>query len=224
MSRPVRNLLGMAFGRWKVIAAADRNPKYINQPVWRVVCTCGNERSVLANALLSGKSLSCGCYMKDMLAARGVKHGLARTTEYQVWAAMRHRCLNPKSKAYPNYGGRGITICDRWLDVGNFVADMGPKPSPDHSIDRIDNDGPYCKENCRWATTKVQNDNRSISRSVTYKGVTKSVYDWSLETGIKYTTIIRRLDDWMWSVERTLTQTPKSTKEARTRNLKGQYA
>lgn len=152
---------------------------------------------------------------------RACKHGLSRTPEYAAWAAMRHRCEVPTSQAYRNYGGRGIVVCQEWSDVRRFVADMGPRPSRSHTLDREDNDGPYCKSNCRWATVKDQNANRSISRRLEAFGETKSVADWCSQFGIKYTTLLARIERWGWSVEKSL-QTPTGS-IIKTRNELGQY-
>ena len=137
---------------------------------------------------------------------------------------MRHRCLSPMNSAYPRYGGRGVLVDPSWDDVRVFVRDMGTRPSPSHSLERVDNDGPYSKENCVWATRKEQNDNRSISKKVTLNGVTKSVSDWAEDTGIKYTTLLRRLFDWGWPPEKALSLSAAESRARRDRNQKGQYA
>lgn len=153
-----------------------------------------------------------------------VFHGLSRTPEYAAWASMRHRCQVPSAAAYPRYGGRGIGVCEAWSSVAQFVKDMGPRPSPLHTLEREDNDGDYSPGNCRWATVAEQNKNRSVSRFVEHQGVTRTVQEWSTLTGIKYTTILRRIDNWGWGVEKALTQTPTITKAQRARNERGQYA
>lgn len=114
---------------------------------------------------------------------------------------MRQRCLNPSAKSFPGYGGRGIKICDRWLEsFENFLADMGPRPSAKHSLDRQDNDGDYTPDNCRWATAREQILNRRNSRLVEYKGETRPLTEWCKLTGVSYSAAIQRLDNG-WPVE-----------------------
>jgi len=121
-----------------------------------------------------------------------MKHGMHGTKTYQVWKSMRERCLCKTSRAYNRYGGRGITICERWESFENFYADMGDRPEG-KTIDRIDNDGPYSPENCRWATDIEQANNKRNNRLLTYKGKTQTVPQWARELGIKTGTIAVRL-------------------------------
>ena len=128
------------------------------------------------------------------------------TVEYRIWAGMKTRCLNPKHPWFHRYGGRGIKICQRWLDsYENFLADMGRRPSPRHTLERKDNDGPYSPENVIWATRKTNSRNRSNTHWLTFQGVTLSVTTWAERTGISRVVLFRRLYK-DWSVERTLTQ------------------
>ena len=131
------------------------------------------------------------------------RHGQTGTPLYGRWKNMRQRCLDPKSSGFYKYGARGITICERWNRFENFAADMGEPPTAQHQIERIDNDGPYSPENCRWATPKEQARNRRSSRLLTFQGKTQTLAAWSEELGLGHATIILRLKAG-WSVERAL--------------------
>lgn len=157
------DLSGQRFERLLVIKPMPRLGNTY-QSIWHVRCDCGVEKfAVSYGSLMSGKTRSCGCLRKELASYRGpakyYKH--QSNTLYVIYRGMRNRCLDPKCAAYPNYGGRGITICQRWLDSFEaFVDDMGEKPSSEHSIDRINPDGNYEPENCRWATAIQQSQNR----------------------------------------------------------------
>ncbi|HDX9500141.1 TPA: AP2 domain-containing protein, partial [Bacillus thuringiensis] len=136
-----------------------------NKTMWNCLCDCGNERVVDGYSLSKGSSKSCGC--------NNIKHGMKHTPEYNIWGLMKSRCSNLNDSGWENYGARGITVCERWLDFSNFIEDMGERPSPEHSLDRIDVNGNYCKANCRWATHLEQAHNKRTSKNNTtgYKGV-----------------------------------------------------
>lgn len=148
---------GGRFGRLLVIDTAPVSHKPVR---WRCRCDCGNEKIVVAGELTRGRVRSCGCLQRETLARANRKHGHVGsghgTPEWNAWSCMRKRCTNPRHKFYRLYGGRGITICERWKDFMTFFADMGRRPSPRHSLDRIDNDGNYEPSNCRWATKAEQ--------------------------------------------------------------------
>lgn len=120
------------------------------------------------------------------------------------WIRMRERCFNPKCPAYPNYGGRGITVCDRWLSFKCFVEDMMDGFSSELTLDRIDNNGSYSKENCRWATREVQNNNTRQNNYIEFNGQSKTLPQWARELGIKRSTLAQRLHVYKWSIEKTL--------------------
>jgi hypothetical protein len=155
------DLTGKTFGRLDVIGRVDPSPYKSREHAWQVRCKCGESFVTRGYSLRVGDTTSCGCARKERIGNLNKSHGRAKTTEYRIWAMMRVRCLNKANKAYQWYGGRGITICDRWLSsFENFFSDMGKRPSPKHSIDRINHNGNYTPENCRWADTKTQGRNR----------------------------------------------------------------
>jgi hypothetical protein len=180
---------------------------------WICQCDCGTVCSVASSPLRTGRTNSCGCWQRVAGALARRTHGLTeKVPEYQVWLGMRGRCLNQNIWNYHKYGGRGITICPEWGDFARFYADMGPRPSPKHSIDRVDNDGPYAKANCRWATATEQVRNRSITRRYVSDGLALTLKEWAEKTGISKNTLGARIFRQGWSIERALTPVPLSLK------------
>ncbi len=186
------DLAGQQFGRLTVVDFAGRG-KW-NQRQWNCICACGKARVVNTAELSNGKTRSCGCLHREMSSKQLTTHGLCRTPEYKVWKRMIERCYNPSRNHYEDYGGRGISVCDHWRSSpANFLKDMGPRPTPTHEIDRIDNNGNYEPGNCRWATRKAQNRNRRSNRHLTHNGDTMTVADWSDKIGISQQLIYARL-------------------------------
>lgn len=143
--------------------------------------------------------------MTNVWVARNFKHGQARTVVYRIWTNIKYRCYKKGSQSYHKYGARGIIVCDRWLNsFENFIKDMGPRPSNKHSIERLDNNGNYEPTNCKWATTKEQQNNTSRSRRIEYNGVIKTLSQWGGVYGMQAQVIGKRLDKG-WSVEKALT-------------------
>jgi hypothetical protein len=155
------DIAGQRFGRLLVLSYAETRQK---KAYWLCRCDCGAERVVCGGNLRKGTSQSCGCLHNEGMVERFRKHGEGGhpwTPEYRTWRALRNRCRSPKGQTDSRYGGRGIKVCERWEDYEAFLADMGRRPSPKHSIDRWpNNDGDYEPGNCRWATTTEQRLNQ----------------------------------------------------------------
>lgn len=171
--------------------------------MWNCVCDCGNESVVLGTSLRIGKTRSCGCLSVEKVIERSTSHGMCKCKEYESWVGIKKRCTNKNSKDYKNYGGRGIKICERWLNsFENFYEDMGKKPTNKHSLDRIDNNKGYSKDNCRWATRKQQNRNTRMNVFYEFRGKKRTLVEISEITGINRTTIWYRINKHGWSEER----------------------
>ena len=192
-----KDLTGQKFNRLTVIERdTSRKGTY-----WICKCDCGDTKSIRASNLTTGRTHSCGCWY----AETNITHHLSSVPEYQTFMSMKARCYNPKNKQYADYGGRGIRICDEWLDsFETFYADMGTKPSKTHSIDRINVNGIYEKSNCRWATVAEQNSNTRSNRLITHNGITLTLSQWADKTGIHRKTIQSRLEN-NCSIEEALT-------------------
>ncbi len=195
------DLVGRRFGRLVALERTERHGK----ATWRCRCDCGAESVVVRGNLLHGTTRSCGCLKREVTAKGAhVTHGATRGTyaqfprEYGVWRTMISRCTNPNVKRYGRYGARGIRVCERWLhDFATFFADMGPRPSPKHSIERKNTDGHYEPDNCCWATHRAQMNNTSTNRRITAFSRTLTVAEWMRETGLSRATISKRLDRGM---------------------------
>jgi hypothetical protein len=202
-----KDLDGCEFGRLKVIGFAGYEHELT---YWFCKCECGKLIRVRGGSLKMGHTTSCGCYLKELNSCLSTTHGHARfgtnTSTYRSWRAMINRCTNEKLDNFNNYGGRGITVCNRWLkSFENFLADMGEKPSKKHSIDRIDVNSNYSPVNCRWATQKEQSNNRRSNILITYNGTTQTAAQWADELGVKRQLLYRRL--WNgWDIERAFFQ------------------
>lgn len=187
-----KDLVGQRFGRWAVTAYGGPGT---SGATWVCVCECGTARRVNANALLAGWSQSCGCLARE-INSRRVTHGHAtggkHSPTFVVWHSMRARCGNPKHPSFHNYGGRGIKVCERWESFEAFLEDMGERPKG-MTLDREDNDGDYCPQNCRWVSMKDNSNNRRNNRLLTLHGKTHTVAQWAALTGIKEGTIRARL-------------------------------
>jgi hypothetical protein len=153
------DITGRRFGQLIVLHFAGRQSRPGYQTVWLCRCDCGIEKTILGANLRHGRSNSCGKH-KNAHNRTHNESNQNRTPEYASWIAMRDRCRNPNNKAFKWYGGRGIKVCERWDKFENFISDVGRKPSPKHSLDRINTNGPYSPENCKWSTQSEQVINR----------------------------------------------------------------
>lgn len=171
--------------------------------VWICRCDCGNEKGIRSHALRTGATKSCGCKSSQYRGEKMIRHGHSkkrnRTREYSSWSAIISRCTNENDKFYSKYGGAGIFVCDRWLLFDNFLEDMGIRPQGT-SIDRINNDDGYYKENCRWATRKEQQRNRSANRWFMFRGEMVIFVELCERFKINQSTVIARLKRG-WGVE-----------------------
>ena len=187
------NMIAQRFGRLTVIERVSQ-PR---QPVrWLCHCSCGNEITVAAGCLRSGNTRSCGCLRAETSRQRMTTHGATanrvRSPENIAWKHMRARCLNPRTREYPRYGGRGITICERWSKFENFLADMGPRPKGT-SLDRTDNSGNYEPGNCRWATPMQQGANTRRNHLVMYQGERMILAEAIRRSGVSIPGVKRRI-------------------------------
>lgn len=213
--RPFRDLTGMKFHRWTVNKHAGRvfSPCGTATQIWHCTCDCGAEKIVRGPSLTAGNSKSCGCWNLEVLRNRAVTHGMSKTRTYESYLGMIKRCYDPEHNRFPRYGGRGIKVCDRWLEsFENFLEDMGECPSA-MSLDRVDNDGDYCPQNCKWSSATEQARNRVSNRTLEYGGMSKTVAEWGEYTGLGWSTLNGRLQNG-WNVEDTLTRPKRLTGRA----------
>lgn len=191
---------GHRFGR---LIALDRIGRQKNGvAVWRCRCDCGAEKDVTQANLVSGMVRSCGCLVVDTFTT----HGMTDSPEYRAWCHMKERCSNPRVHNFHRYGGRGIRVCERWIDsFENFLADMGERPSPRHTLERKDRDKGYEPGNCTWATSREQALNRHTNRILTFRGEAKPLTVWCDAFGISPKIVGTRLRRG-WTVERALTE------------------
>lgn len=178
---------GQRVGRWTILEFSHKGTDGALH--WRAVCDCGTQRVVRGGSVLSGRANSCGCLIREAHTT----HGMSKTPTFKSWESMRARCENPNDPSYARYGGRGIKVCRRWWESFEaFLEDMGERPEG-HTLDRIDNDGDYAPENCRWATHLEQQRNTRSSRRITVNGETLPVIEWAKRAGLPYQLVLNRL-------------------------------
>lgn len=195
------DLVGRTFGRLTVVkrSGTDRYGK----AQWECQCACGNIKTVNGNNLRSGGTTSCGCRSKEQMKNLKLTHGKHYTSEYSIWAGIVKRCTNSKCKNFKNYGGRGITMYPGWMaSFQDFYDYVGPRPSVEHSIERIDNNLGYIPGNIKWATKAEQNNNRRSNHNITFNGKTMNLKQWAKELGIKRTTLNSRIVLMGWPIEK----------------------
>lgn len=202
------------YGRLLVLKRLPRLPTRTGA-LWLCLCDCGKETKAESYKLTSRGKASCGCGVTAATAARSTKHGLRHDPIYTAWINMRGRCENQNRPDYHYYGGRGITICPRWLSkdgFANFVTDMAPRPEGG-TLERIDVNGPYSRENCCWASRKQQGNNKRNNVRLTWAGETMTVPEWAALRGIFPFTIHARLRSYGWTVGEALGFEPPPIKK-----------
>lgn len=200
-------MIGQAFGDLIVTEAARSRAN--RGAFWLCKCVCGAIVDVAGCSLRSGHTKSCGCRNRRLSSERFTTHSSSRTPEYGVWCWMKQRCCNQRATHYDRYGGRGITVCERWRmphhGFSNFLKDMGPRPTSKHTIERFDNEGNYEPTNCHWVTRQRQANNTSKTVFITHNGVTCSLHDWARSLGLSPRTLRSRFVTLGWSAEKSLT-------------------
>lgn len=195
---------GSKFGRWTVtnnIPSRDKKNCF-----YECRCECGTVRFVRPSSLINATSLSCGCTTRQTNKILNTKHGFYYHPLYHTWQGMMHRCYNSKDPRYKHYGGRGISVCDYWHNVANFIHDNESLNYQGKTIDRIDNNAGYSPDNCRWITMKEQCLNRRSNILITYKDVTQTLCEWSKSLGLGYMFLYQRIRKQHLSVEEAFTK------------------
>jgi hypothetical protein len=203
------DLTAKRFGKLTALQDVGRNKR---GRIWQCICDCGNVVQSVSGYLKNGHKRSCGCLHAEVAKATKEKHQThGHTTkerkqlasEYHAWASMKSRCLNKNTKSFKRYGGRGISICDRWMSFENFFFDIGPKPSSKHSLERLNTNGDYEPSNCVWADAFQQASTRTNVRAISAFGKVMTSAAWARETGISATVIRNRIDSG-WQPEKAL--------------------
>lgn len=196
-------MIGQRFGRLVVVSAADRKDGYAR---WKCLCDCGATTEARTGDLKHGNTSSCGCLRRELTGNIRRTHGLSKTSLHNTWELMRSRCSNPNNKCWQDYGGRGIKVCERWENsFENFLADMGEKPFEGAQLDRIENDGDYSPDNCRWSTRKENGRNKRNTLFLTLNGLTLPLPVWAEKNNVS-AKVLRSRKRRGWSDEDILTK------------------
>ena len=208
----IKDMTGMKFGKLTVISLDHKDKR--GECKWLCRCDCGNEKIVSGNKLRSGNTKSCGCYQKAVRGKFRITHGMTDSKLYVIWCNMKSRCGNEKNNMYYRYGGRGIQVYPEWENSFDIFAEWAKATGYKEglSIERINIDEGYSPENCRWITKREQYLNRSDSHLVTAFGKTQTIKEWADETGIKYDTIERRINQYGYTPEEALTKKKRGKK------------
>lgn len=196
MAYKIDELIGKEFNYLTILRenGRHRSPNGNIRKLVEVRCRCGTIKTISLLKVISKRTISCGCYIKDINALKNPADRPSRSKEHSSWASAKDRCFNPSSKDYARYGGAGITMSDDWKNsFSKFLEDMGPRPTPKHSLDRKNGKLGYCRENCRWATPKEQHRNISSNRMIEYKGEIRCLAEWCEVLGLKAKVIADRI-------------------------------
>lgn len=200
----------MRYGRLLVIKRSEK--KYLGQSIWLCKCDCGNIKNVKGGCLTAGQTKSCGCIRSERAEVLNRTHGMSKTHPWFVWMGLKDRCDNKKSPKYKNYGGRGITYCGEWVVFENFWKDMGVDykkhlleyGKKQTTLDRINNDGEYSKDNCKWSTLKEQSRNKRTNKNMFFNGKKIALSEIAEIVGIDYDLLLRRITRDGWSLNRAI--------------------
>lgn len=220
MTRSLADIAGHRFGKLVAVLPVAMTK---SGAVWLFQCDCGEEKQVRLGNVRNGHTSSCGCLHRQKAKEANTTHNMSRTAVYKVWAAMVGRCCNPDDAGYPHYGGRGINVAQRWREsFAAFIEDMGPRPTANHSIERLDNDGNYEPGNCVWLVQKEQGQNTRRVRRFRFRGSHLTIRQLSLQYGIPHRSLLRRIDAG-WPIERAVLE-PLALKGSRAGKSQGEAA
>lgn len=215
MPKPLIDMTGMRIGRLTVIGLGEKKGKYTGA-YWNCKCDCGKIITTTGSSLRRGETKSCGCLRIDVIS-KPPQEKHTGTRLYNIWQGMKRRTMTATNPRYSDYGGRGITVCDEWRDSFEAFRDwaLANGYRDDLTIDRKDNDGNYCPENCRWSTDLEQGNNTRRNRRFEYNGEIHTLTEWAKISGIGLSTLSSRINSYKWSIERALTEPLDKTKKRR---------